>query len=199
MRRVSIRTLMAFIVVTAVGLAALRGASEQWAQAMLMTALCAVGVAVIGAILMAGRERAWWIGFAVFAGGYLYLSAGPWAGDSFRHELITTHWIGQLRNRMFPTNVEYLLGEKQELEAELAKLRPSTPNIKYDPVVATLTHNLRSIEAQLTASRNRGLRYDHFQRVGHSLCALLAGLVGGTIAVGFWGRRERGQERLTVG
>jgi hypothetical protein len=108
---------------------------------------------VVGAILMTGRERAWWVGFAVFAGGSLYLSVGPWVGDAFREQLVTTHWIGEIRNRMFPTNVEYLLGEKLEIEAELAKRRPSTPNVKYDPVVATLTYNLRSIEAQLTASR----------------------------------------------
>ncbi len=87
-----------------------------------MTARCAVGVAVVGAILMTGRERAWWVGFAVFAGGYLHLSAGPWVEDAFRQQLVTTHWIGEIRNRMFPTNVEYLLGEKQEIEAELAKL-----------------------------------------------------------------------------
>ena len=116
----------------------------------------------------------------------------PRVEDAFRQQLITTHWIGEIRNRMFPTNVEYLLGEKQEIEAELAKLRPVTPKLKYDPVMASLTNNLRSIEVQLSASRNARLRYDHFQHVGHSLFALLAGLVGGTIAVGFWGRRERG-------
>ena len=34
--------------------------------------------------------------------------------------------------------------------------------------------------------------YDQFLRIGHSLFALLAGLVGGTVAVWFWGRRESG-------
>ena len=64
--------------------------------------------------------------------------------------------------------------------------------------MATLTHNLRSIEVQLTASRNRGLRYDHFQRVGHSLFAILAGLVGGTIAVGFWGEAGEGAPGIRI-
>ena len=30
-------------------------------------------------------------------------------------------------------------------------------------------------------------------RVGHSLFALLAGLIGGTVGVWFWGRRERAE------
>ena len=88
MKRFSIRTLMAFVLVSAVGLAALRSATELWAQMMLMTSLFAVGVAVVGASLMQGRERAWWLGFAVFAGGYLALSVGPSVGDPFRQQLV---------------------------------------------------------------------------------------------------------------
>ncbi len=192
MRRFSIRTLMGFVLVSAVGLAALRSATELWAQMMLMTSLFAVGVAVVGASLMRGRERAWWLGFAVFAGGYLTLSVGPLVGDPFRQQLVTTHWIGRLRNLMFASNAEYLSLEKQEIEAELAKLRAVTPKFKYDPVVASLTNNLRAIQTQLTANKNAGLRYDDFQRIGHCLFALLAGLVGGTVATWFYARRESG-------
>jgi hypothetical protein len=193
MRRFSIRSLMAFVLISAVGLAALRSANELWAATMLSAALAAVGVAVLGASLMRGRERAWWLGFAVFGGGYLALSVGPWVGDAFRYQLVTTHWLGELRNRMFAPNAAYLLLEKQEIEAELAKLKAVTPKFKYDPVVASLTNNLQAIQAQLTANKNAALRYDPFQRVGHCLLALLAGLVGATVALWFHARRERGE------
>ncbi len=63
MRRISIRTLMAFVLVSAVGLAALRNANELWAGMMLLVAMAALGGAVLGLILMRGRERAWWLGF----------------------------------------------------------------------------------------------------------------------------------------
>ena len=63
MRRISIRTLMALVLVSAIGLAALRNASELWAGMMLRLALAAVGVAILGVALMRGRERAWWLGF----------------------------------------------------------------------------------------------------------------------------------------
>ena len=197
MRRFSIRSLMAVVVVSAVGLAALRNANEQWAGTMLLVVLAAVGVAVVGAALMRGRERAWWLGFAVFAGLYLALSVGPWVGDAFRHQLATTHWLVELRNLMFESNTQYLTIEKEEIEAELAKLRPVTPKLKYDPVVASLKNNLRAIQVQLTANKNAGLRYDPFQRIGHSLFVLLAGLMGGIIAVWFWGRRERAEAAST--
>jgi hypothetical protein len=57
MRRFSIRTLMSAIVVSAIGLAALRNASDLWAGIMLLVALAAVGVAVLGAIILRGRDR----------------------------------------------------------------------------------------------------------------------------------------------
>ena len=141
---------------------------------------------------MQGRERAWWLGFAVFAGLYLTLAIGPWVSDGFRYQLITSHWLVQLRNAMYESNIPILLAEKQEIEAELVKLGPVTLRLQYDPVVASLRMNLQAIQAQLNANRTAGLRDDPFQRIGHALFALLAGLVGGTIGVWFWGRRERG-------
>ena len=81
MRRISIRTLMAFILVSAVGLAALRNANAWWGGTMLLLAMAAVGVAMTGAVLMRGRERCWWATFAFFGGGYLVLT---FARDSRR-------------------------------------------------------------------------------------------------------------------
>ena len=77
MPRISIRILMAFIFVAGVGLAALRNANEFWAGMMLLLALAAVGIAVLGGLFSRGRERAWWVGFAVFGGGYLIVSLFP--------------------------------------------------------------------------------------------------------------------------
>jgi hypothetical protein len=191
MWRVSIRTLMAVVLVSAVGLAALRNASELWVEVMLLLAIAAEGVSILGAALLRGRERAWWFGFAVFAGLYLALAVGPWVNDGFRQQLITSHWLVRLRNAMSESTVPILVGEKQAIEAELARLRRTKPDLRYDPVVSSLTSNLRAIEVQLTANRNAGLRYDNFQRIGHAFLALLAGLAGGTVGLWFWARRAR--------
>jgi hypothetical protein len=191
MRRFSIRTLMAVIVLAAVGMAALKNAGEAWDGIILMAAMAAVGVAILAAIFSRGREQAWWIGFALFGGGYLQLAAGPWTGDAFRQRLVTTSLIGHLRNRMFESNDVYLLQEKEEIRGQLEKLPPATRT--YDPVAASLRISLKAIDDQLSRNRSAARRFDHFQSIGHSLFAFLAGLVGGMVAVGFWGRRERGE------
>jgi hypothetical protein len=88
MRRFSIRRLMAFVLVTAVGLSAIRNANEFWAAVLTIAALACVCGAVLGAILLRGRERAWWLGFAVLGGVYLLVSLSP-----LRYRLGTTHLL----------------------------------------------------------------------------------------------------------
>jgi MFS family permease len=193
MRRISIRTLMAFVLVSAVGLAALRNANELWSGMMLLTALVAVGVAALGAVFTCGKERAFWVGFAFFGGGYLGLTVGPWVSDTFRHQLGTPHLIGYIYELIFLSDAKLFLLEKQALEAELARRKQTTQNSGHDPTVSAMTRSIRAIQAQLTANKNAGIRYGPFQRVGHSLFALLAGLIGGTVAVWFYARRERAE------
>ncbi len=141
MRRHSIRTLMSFVVVSAVGLAALRGADEIWAGMLLLSDLAAVGAAVLGAAILRGRERAWCAGFAFFGGGYLALTFGPWLSESFEPHLGTTHLLRHLYGRMIPSpaqteaEIESLRLSRSELSdqvrqsvARLAKLRRPGPS-----------------------------------------------------------------------
>jgi hypothetical protein len=90
MRRFSISTLMAFILVSAVGLAALRNANEWWAGAMLLVAIAAVGIALAGAVIMRGRERCRRATFAFFGGGYLALTFAPGFSTEVGPRLVTT-------------------------------------------------------------------------------------------------------------
>src|SRR3954451_23074823 len=106
MRRLSIRSLMAFIVAAAVGLAALRNANELWAGMLLLVALAAVGFALMGAAILRGKERHWWAGFAFFGGAGLALTVGPWRGDTFRPQLGTTHLLDRLRQLMFASGLQ---------------------------------------------------------------------------------------------
>ena len=56
MRGVSIRTLMAFVLLSAIICAVLRNANEFWAGAMLLVALDMVGIAIFGAIFWRGLK-----------------------------------------------------------------------------------------------------------------------------------------------
>lgn len=200
MRRYSIRTLMASIVLVAVGLAALKNASEVWAGMLLLLALAAIGVAALGTIIMRGRERCWWAGFALFGGAYLALAVAPWLGDAFRPRLGTTHLLGYLHARMFgssPPALEdsealTLILKEQELGAAIASTKRLLRNPNADPAVQAITKELAAIRRQLAANKSAAPRSEQFQSVGHSLFTLLAGLAGGTVGVGFSMRRERG-------
>jgi hypothetical protein len=209
MRRFSIRSLMAFVLVSAVGLAALRNSSELWAGVMLIVVLAAVGVAVLGVVILRDRGRYWWLGFAVFSGGYLALAFGPWLSDTFRPQLGTTYLLGHLRNVMFPSagtasriaDATTLMLEQQllalqgaQLEIARARLGLATTMERAEghanPSAASIRQELKRILGQQAANKDAGPPPELFQRVGHSLFALLAGLVGGTVAVWFYTRRE---------
>ena len=65
--RFSIRTLMAVIVVSAVGLAGLRNANELWAGMLLIVALAAIGISVLGILMLRGKDQVLCVGFALFS------------------------------------------------------------------------------------------------------------------------------------
>ena len=103
MRRFSIRSLMAFVFLSAVGLAALRNAGELWAGMLLLADLTAVGVALMGVVILQRKEQYWCAGFAFFGGGYLALAIVPWLCDAFKPQLGTTYILGLIYGQMHPT------------------------------------------------------------------------------------------------
>jgi hypothetical protein len=224
MRRFSIRTMMALIVVFAVGLAALRNANELWARAMFLVALDVVGIAVLGAILLRGPQRAWWTGFALFSGGYLLAVLSP-----VEPELPTTQVLGYV-NAQVASPQSY---PKPILWQKLVKMRQTPADLKRKSVepadsdfnsdrkklfgtVAELQQSQGSTDPAAVspayyasvpfqgANRWRAalpgaVNYNEFARVGHSLFALLSGSMGGMIALWFYARRERQEaKRLSI-
>jgi hypothetical protein len=72
--RISIAWLMGAVLVAGVGFAALRNSSEHWVGTMLLVTVGAVLLAAAGALWRDREGRAWWLGFALFGGGYLALA-----------------------------------------------------------------------------------------------------------------------------
>jgi hypothetical protein len=98
--RFSIAGLMIVIAVSALAAAALRSASPVWASAMLMLVCGVLGLAIAGVLCRHGRERAWWIGFALFGCGYLVLAF--WSDNNFK-SLPTTTLLLFLGSKIDPT------------------------------------------------------------------------------------------------
>ena len=72
--RFPIAGLMVAVLVVAVGLAALRDASENWAGITFLLTCGILGLAVVGTICRGNGECAWWLGFSLFGWGYLVLA-----------------------------------------------------------------------------------------------------------------------------
>ena len=75
--RVSIGGLLAIVVFAAVGLAALRSATDLWASLVNTAALAVLGFAIVAAVVRRGASRTFWLAFVVFGAGYLALASGP--------------------------------------------------------------------------------------------------------------------------
>jgi hypothetical protein len=78
--------------------------------------------------------------------------------------------------------------KEQNFEAAMTDMKRKTDEFNSDPAIMIasneiMTKELQSLQGQRAANGNAGHRSGHFQRVGHALFALLAGLVGGIIAL----------------
>ena len=81
MRRFSIRTMMAVIVISAVGLAAIRNCSAVWAGAMFSITFFTLICSLLGVVFGRNMRRTYWSGFAVLGWSYLFLIYVPWLYD----------------------------------------------------------------------------------------------------------------------
>jgi len=90
---------MGVVLVAAIGLAALRNASETWAGVMLLLTCGVLALAVVGVVCRAESERAWWLGFALFGWGYLALAFWSWKNEP-SPSLPTLVWLDTLSTKL---------------------------------------------------------------------------------------------------
>jgi hypothetical protein len=196
--RFSIAGLMVVVLVCAVGVAALRYASEAWAGAMFTLALGVLAAAGLGAVYRRGRKRAFWLGAAVFGWGYLAACFGPWSATEVRPHLITSTLLEWLYPRIHPqpppplsvtTNATWSASTSvNTVQTGTWQVVGSTPgNAPGGSGAPAQTFSAFVLSAPVAPS-------EPFQRIGHSLFGLLAALLGGLIAVAFFARRDEARE-----
>ena len=193
MKHFSIRALMAAIVVPALGLAALKKPDQWSAGAALLFAIAAVGIALVGAVMMRGRERAWWATFAFFCGGYLVLTFAPVLSTEIAPRLVTNTALDYVHSQFYssmsrPPAWRFLWWQREQGLARVDRLVAEKRGID-DPELELAMKFLNQLDTQLQDA----VDHRHFVRIGHALFALLSGLLGGTVAVWFYGRREPGE------
>jgi hypothetical protein len=203
--RVSIAGLMTVVLVAAIAIASLRYASDLWAGIMLMLTLALLAASVLGVVYRTGRARAGWLGFAVFAGGYTVLAFGPWFVTELQPRLPTSLLLSVLHERMAGQSAKMTSGTYTVM---LATAGPNTNSIAFT-TPSTLTTGAAGptgapilgpgAQTMTVLQPTKPFRLfvasgvpEDFQRVGHSLAALLAGVVG--VVVGRWFESSRRRE-----
>lgn len=96
MRRFSIRSIMALIVIAAFGLAAIRVASSSWAGATSSIAFFSMTCALLGVAFGRNERRIYWTGFAALGWTYLVLSYSPWTEGKIGGHLFAPGLFGYL-------------------------------------------------------------------------------------------------------
>ena len=194
MRRFSIAGLMAVVLACGVAVAALRNASETWAGGMLLLTLGWLGAAVLGVTYRREAGRAGWFGFALFGGGYLALALGPWPTEQVRSQLPTTLLLdyvhGQVVGASRAQGIYNLLVQGQgTTNLTVATYALTAAGAGGPQPIPVTTLSGRTFRLLFAGAGN----YEPFQRIGHCLFALLAGLVGTGIARWFHAGRRRAE------
>jgi hypothetical protein len=164
--RMSIAPLMSVVLVLAVGFAALRLGSETWSSAVFTLTLVLHLTAILGAIYRRDRERAGWLGFALFGWGYLILSFGPGFRTEIRPQLATAPLLDYLFPRIAP--IPPAGAVFNESSNEYYVRNNSGVFVPWGPDTTNA-----------------------FQRSGHSLIAVHCGFMGALVARAFAARYER--------
>jgi hypothetical protein len=162
--RFHLGTIVIVVLFIGVGIAALRESNEIWDSGIFSVTFGVFLVSILLAIHRTERRRAFWLGFALFGWIYLVLTLMP----SIEPRLITTTALTLLDSNMprsspagFP-DIDY------------------NENGSIDLFVANNTVGRWNSLVGTSLKRSSGT--GHFVRIGHSLFAVVAALLGGQLS-----------------
>jgi FG-GAP-like repeat len=183
--RFHLGSLVTLVLVLGIGLAALRESTAIWDSSIFSAAAGLLLIAVLLAIHRTEKKRAFWIGFTLFGWVYLGLSLVP----SIESRLITTRGLACLPSKI-PRSIAGGLAYfdyDNDGWVDLYVANTSLPNsvsVKqgngtFENVFSAAGSNTALFLSSLVGP---GGKTEHFVRIGHSLLALIAALMGGQIS-----------------
>jgi hypothetical protein len=207
--RFHIGSLIVLVLVLGVSFAALRESDEVWDGGVFTLVLAVLLVSVLLVVHRTEERRAYWLGFALFGAAYLGLALVP----PIETRLITTKALTLIDSkvpRSMPAAFAYF-DYDNDGDMDLHVVNNSQPNALYlnkgngrfQDVTATVglspgnqvTSNGRLVLNISSGQWARGSigTTENFMRIGHSLFALIAAVVGGQLS-----RRLYGTDRESV-
>jgi hypothetical protein len=176
--RFNLLSLFAFVAAVAVACAALARPSQFWLAVISSLTVASLFYAILAVIYGRAGRRAFWVGFAVFAWGYVALEWGAEAGMPFR--LPTGQVTDQLQSAMH--------GEPAPNNA--AWLAYYTAANNNQPVTFIGSGTVFDSSGNVLL----GSAVDHreeFRWIGRWLWSPLLGFIGGVVALRLYQKRER--------
>lgn len=167
MFRFSLVSLLVAVPLVGLGCAALVYATPVWARIVVTATLAALLAAGVGAFYLPDKSRAFAGGFAICGWGYLLLSQQPWL-ENMKGDLLTTAALNR---------VEPMLKDPKQPVAD-------SPDMRFAVAQEQIRRALRAPGVVPDSS---------FDRIGHSLWAILLGCIGGGLASVFDARRRKGK------
>jgi hypothetical protein len=180
--RFSIAGLMAAVLLLAVGFAGFRTASPLWASAIFTMTVTVFAGAIVGAAARRGRSRIAWLGFGVF--GWTYLLATFWL------------WPAPNGATAPPFLTKALLDYFQPSSSTAAVMwidtaPPGEMSTEPPPMVSTIVPGTTNL-ATVTPFAGRAVNRLHYRRIGHTLAAIVFGLLGALLGSILGGRNVSG-------
>ena len=164
----SVFGLLVFVAFVSVACAALVYASLWWASICLTGAVIAQLAAILGVVYRRGSGRAFWLGFALLGCAYLLMAFAPGLDRVIGYRLVTTKLFGLLQPKLQRTTIHSNASELALFPGEGALATVTETGRYYAPAP----------------------QWDHFQQAGHSLMAIVIGVLGGLLARYFYNTRQ---------
>lgn len=214
--RLSILGMMAFIVPIAVGFAALRTPTILGASLVFTATVAILGTAILGAIARRGRARMTWAGVAVFGWAYVLMSFGPFPnGNGVRCPPFPTQWALEslkLARPLWRADMDNAPGPEglhDVPETVFQAVAPGTPGAANPPGTPgellpaqpgpTMGFGGGTSPGRFVPTGRMLIDRQNQRRIGHSLGALLFGLIGALIGRTLAGRDDPpAAERMTA-
>jgi hypothetical protein len=179
--RFHLGTLVILVLLLGVSFAALRESNDIWDSSIFSITIGVLLISILLAIHRAEKRRAYWLGFALFGSVYLGLSLVP----SIESRLITTRALAFLDSKMarsIPAGLTsngwtdtLILNNSQSIPLDVNK------GTVIDSDVTFVDVSTPKMLVKLPPSGSSGTT-ENFVRIGHSLFAVIAALLGGMLS-----------------
>ena len=180
--RFTIAGILGSVVLVAIGLAALRSATDTWDGGVFGVILTVLMISILLVIHRKQGRRAYWLGFALFGWAYLVMSLVPPIGARLPTTKLLARLDALLGERPWINTLSQFIDQQNPSWA-----RPDSRTVAFSPQGDISMSTKQGLVFLGTAPNGsplavRGGTTQNFVRIGHSLLALILALVGGSLS-----------------